>query len=256
MSALVAAMRAAMQEALELSPDGMDWRDKGGRERVDLVTQGDLLVDARIADVLDRLHPGVPLVSEERPWPEGAGEGDCFVLDPIDGTHNFASGMPWWGISLARVSGSEVQEAWLLEAPAGRLYHATRTGPVTCEGEPICVTARPARLSLASVGLHTQVVPLLVHSDGFSGVRVLGSHAVSLAWSAAGRFALHAGRGYVWDVAAGYLLIERAGGRICRFDGSERQLWDHDFALAGAPQAVDVALEALARGDMRLPGTS
>lgn len=253
MNPVADAMRAAMAEALDLSHQSLTWRDKGGRDRVDLVTEGDLLVDGRIGDALDALHPGVPLVSEERPWPEGAGEGDCFVLDPIDGTHNFAAGMPWWGISLARVSGSEVQEAWLLEAPAGRLYHASRGGPATCEGEVIEVTARPPRLTLASVGLSSRVVPLLVHSEGFSGVRVLGSHAVSLAWAAAGRFALHAGRGYVWDVAAGYLLIERAGGRICRFDGRPRALWDHDYALAGAPQAVDAALETLASGGMTSP---
>ena len=242
-------LRSALSDALPIFDRGVQsWgnkRPEGQPGGVDLVTEADLLVDRLVTDGLDRLHPGVPVVSEEREPAPGAREGECFVLDPIDGTHNFAAGMPWWGISLARVRGEELLEAWVLEAPAGTLYHAVRKGAATRDGEPIRVTAQPPRHCLVSVGLSEAVVPLLLRSDAFSGVRVLGSHALSLAWSAAGRFGLHAGRGHPWDVAAGYLILERAGGCVCTFAGERRDLWTRDYALAGAPQAVDTALALL-----------
>ncbi len=244
-----ALLRGALTQALGVFERGVQrWDDKrpaGQPGGVDLVTEADLLVDRVVSEGLDALHPGVVVVSEEQEVPPAEERGDCFVLDPIDGTHNFAAGMPWWGISLARVQGDEPVEAWILEAPGGVLWHATRTGPATREGVVVSVTDRPSRLCVASVGLSQEVVPLLIRSDAFSGVRVLGSHALSLAWSAGGRFGLHAGRGMPWDVAAGYLILERAGGRICTFDGGHRPLWGRQHALTGAPQAVQTALEIL-----------
>ncbi len=244
-----AILRGAFAEVRPIFERGVErWRDKrpaGQPGGVDLVTEADLLVDRRVTDALDALFPGIPVISEERDAPPGAKEGDCFVLDPIDGTHNFAAGMPWWGISLARVHGDEVLEGWVLEAPTGVLYHAARGGPATRDGEVIRVTPRPSSHSVASVGLSQRVVPILLASHAFSGVRVLGSHALSLAWSASGTFGLHAGRGHPWDVAAGYRILEQAGGRICTFTGEPRRLWSRDHALTGAPQAVETALEIL-----------
>jgi myo-inositol-1(or 4)-monophosphatase len=244
-----ALLRAAMVDAMGVFVRGVSqWRDKrpvGEAGGVDLVTEADLLVDRLVTDGLGALYPGVPVISEEGEQTPEAQAGDCFVLDPIDGTHNFAAGMPWWGISLARVHGDELLEAWILEAPSATLWHATRGGTATREGQTIRVTDRPSKHCVASVGLSQEVVPILLRSDAYSGVRVLGSHALSLAWSSAGRFGLHAGRGHPWDVAAGYLILERAGGRICRFDGDPRPLWSRDHALTGAPQAVDTALEIL-----------
>ena len=242
-------LRGALSDVLPIFERGVqDWGNKrpvGQAGGVDLVTEADLLVDRLVTEGLDALHPGIPVVSEEREPAEGARQGECFVLDPIDGTHNFAAGMPWWGISLGRVRGEELLEGWVLEAPGGALYHARRGGVATRDGEPIRVTEREPRHCFLSVGLSQAVVPLLVRSDVFSGTRVLGSHALSLAWSATGRFGLHAGRGHPWDVAAGYLILERAGGRICTFSGGPRRLWARDYALTGAPQAVDAALALL-----------
>ncbi len=211
---------------------------------VDLVTEADLAVHTLIEEHLARLEPGVPLVSEEGRTERV--DGDCFVLDPIDGTHNFAAGLPAFSISLARVRGERPEEAWLLELPLGRLFRASRTGPATCEGAPIAVTGLEARYTLLSVGLHQAVLPLVAASQRFAGTRVLGTHATSLAWVAQGRLGAHAGRGWPWDLAAGHLLVERAGGRMCRFDGTPRSIWTREHSLAGAPQCVDAALEALA----------
>lgn len=248
MSSVEALLRSAVGAVAELSgASALEVQDKGGDDRhaVDLVTEADLLVDDLVTSGLARLFPGVPVVSEERPLPEVAGRGDCFVLDPIDGTHNFASGLPFWGISLARVEGAEVQEAWILDGVQRQLYSAQRGGRALRDGRPLAVSDKPPELSLISLGLSRKIVPLLLHADRFCGMRMLGSHSLGLALAASGEVGIHAGSGHPWDVAAGYLLLECAGGKVVDFEGRPRPLWETRYALAGAPRVVDLALEIL-----------
>jgi len=252
-------LRRAARKVVPLSGGNLSIRDKnaGGEGAVDLVTDGDLAVDRVVTEGLGRLFPGVPVVSEERPRPEGVEQGDSFILDPVDGTHNFTAGVPWWAISLARVRGAEVEEAWLLNLPAGLLYHAVRGGETTCEGRTLKVTDRSPELCLVSLSLSRRLVPLLLASERFAGLRMMGCHSLALAYAAEGRFGLHASRGWPWDVAAGYLLIERAGGRVVDLEGRPRNLWEHRHALAGAPACVDTVLEILAQApDVQLPSSS
>jgi len=250
MRQVAALLRRAAHEVARLSgQDALTFRDKAEPgEAVDLVTEGDLLVDRIVSDGLAELFPGVPVVSEERPTPDGAGTADVFVLDPVDGTHNFAAGVPWWSISLGRVRGAEVEEGWVLEMPAGRLYHASRNEPATCEGRLLRVTDKPPELALLSMGLSEGVAPLLRGIERFAGARLMGCHSLGLCWSAAGRFGAHASRGWPWDVAGGYVLVERAGGVITTFDGRRRNPWVREYAVAGAPQVVEAALEIVGRG--------
>ena len=77
---------------------------------------------------------------------------------------------------------------------------------------------------------------------------MLGSHATALALAASGELGVHVGRGHPWDVAAGYLLLEEAGGKIAGLRGEERPLWRTQNAVAGAPQIVDMVLEILSSG--------
>ncbi len=241
--------RAGRAVASRAGDDRLTFRDKGagGPGGIELVTECDLLVDEIVTEGLGALFPGVPVLSEERARPEAAGTGDVFVLDPVDGTHNFAAGIPWWAISLARVEGAAIREAWLLQPTSGRLYHATADGPATCDGAPLRVTRRPADRTVLSCALSQRVLPLLVAENTFVANRAMGCASLGLAWAAEGRFGLHAARNHPWDVAAGYLLVERAGGRVVDFDGDPVTLWDHVHTLAGAPQVVGVALDLLRR---------
>lgn len=242
--------RAGREVAARSGDDRLTFRDKaaGLGRGADLVTECDLLVDSIVIEGLAALEPGVPVVSEERPAPSEAGTGDVFVLDPIDGTHNFAAGVPWWGISLGRVVGSELREAWLLEPASGRMYHARAAGPATVDGHPIQVTRRSPAYSLLSVAMSRELLPLLLASDRFVGTRAMGCASLGLAFAAEGRFALHAARNHPWDVAAGYLLVERAGGTVVDLAGRAVSIWEHVPTLAGSPQAVELALEILAGG--------
>ena len=241
-------LRDALSEVRSLAgSDTLMLQDKGGDDRhaVDLVTDADFRVDTLLAEGLSRLFPGVAIVSEERPIPSVAGSGDCLVLDPIDGTHNFAAGLPFWGISLARVQGDEAVEGWILDGPRRQLYHARRGEGAFCGDRKLQVSTRPAELNLLSIGFSREVVPLLLEAHRFCGMRVLGSHALGLALAASGEVGLHAGSGHPWDVAAGYLLLDEAGGKVVNFEGGPRPLWSRQKALAGAPHIVEEALEIL-----------
>ena len=246
-----ALLRSAVAAVEDLcGSDRLELTDKGGDERhaVDLVTQADLRADEIVSEGLARLFPGVPVISEEGDPSVRRGRGDCFLLDPIDGTHNFAAGLPFWAVSLARLSGDEVREAWLLDGPRGHSYRAQRGRGAFRGPQRLSVTQRPPEFCLLSVGLSPQLVPLLLASHRFCGMRVLGSHALGLAYAAAGEVGIHAGSGHPWDVAAGYLLLEEAGGKVVDLQGGNRPIWCNEKALAGAPHIVDLALTILMEG--------
>ncbi len=248
-SPIVSLLRAAGERSLDYWRAGpLEFEDKATGDRgVDLVTEADLAVDRLIAEGLDRLHPGIPVLSEEGAWrpAEGARE-DMFVLDPIDGTHNFAQGTHWWTISLARTRGGLVEEGWLYQPTRGTLWHARRGQGTTRDGEQVRVTTTEPRLGLVSVSLSQEMLPLLLQANRFAGIRALGSHAICLGMVADGSFLMHAGRGYPWDVAAGHLFVQEAGGRVCTLSGDERSLWERVQTLSGAPRSVELALEIFA----------
>lgn len=229
-------------------------RDKsGGVASPDLVSAADLAVNEFVTDGLARLHSGVTLVSEEA---EPMGDDlmgdeppeDAFILDPIDGTHNYLAGSALWTIALARTRGHEVEEAWIHHPPTGQTSHARRGGATTHAGVSVRVSRARPRRGLISVSITRDLMPLLIHSKEFAGVRALGSHAFCLAATARGEFLLHAGGGKPWDIAAGFLLIESAGGRVCDLEGNPCSPFDvRAKSLAGSPDAVQVALDLMHR---------
>ncbi len=180
----------------------------------------DVESQAAAAAVIRRRHPTHALLGEERGLDE-TGEYR-WVIDPIDGTVNFAHGLPYWASSVAvQVEGRTVAGAiWLPDLD--ELYTVTASGPACCNETPIRVSEETElSRSIIYTGMIEQEgdrgVSLRVTERLASAVRklrILGSAAAELCYVAAGR-----GEGYVettihlWDVAAGALLVERAGGR-------------------------------------------
>ncbi|MCO4772340.1 MAG: inositol monophosphatase [Deltaproteobacteria bacterium] len=221
---------------------GLDVSDKAGRGSApDLVSEVDLAVNTVISDGLRALHPGLTIVSEEAEVVHGAPD-DAFVLDPIDGTHNYLAGSSLWTIALARTRGTEVEEAWIYHPPTGELSHASRTETTTHAGQPVQVSAKPPNRGLVSVSLTQELLPLLMHADHFAGIRALGSSAICLAAAARGEFLIHAGGGKPWDVAAGFLLAEQAGGQVVDLAGNARNPFEAKKSITGAPQGIEAAL--------------
>lgn len=180
----------------------------------------DVESQAAAAAVIRRRYPTHALLGEERGLDE-SGEYR-WVIDPIDGTVNFAHGLPYWASSVAvQVEGRTVAGAiWLPDLD--ELYTVTSEGPACCNETPICVS-NETDLSRSIVytgmveeegdrGVSLRVAQRL--ASAVRKLRILGSAAAELCYVAAGK-----GEAYVetsihlWDVAAGALLVERAGGR-------------------------------------------
>ncbi len=169
--------------------------------------------------VIRREFPDHALLGEERGLRE---DGEYrWVIDPIDGTVNFSHGVPYWGNSIAvQHHGRTIAGAVSLPM-LGEIYTATADGPATLNGAPVRVSD--------TAGLDRSIIYTgMIETDGDDGVsmrvtmrlatevqklRILGSAAAELCYVACGR-----GDGYVettihlWDLAAGALFVERAGG--------------------------------------------
>lgn len=210
----------------------------------DIVTEADREVEALIRSRLDAARPDDGFLGEE----SGAGEGTSgitWVVDPIDGTVNYAYGMPTYNVSIAAVRGEPEPGVWealagVVNAPAlGEIFTAAKGhGAWAGETRLAVTTASPAGALLATgfgYDPSTHDGDLATVRRVMSMARDLrrsGSAALDLAYVAAGRLDGYFERGLKpWDLAAGALLVEEAGGRVARLDiESERPM-----LVAGGP---------------------
>lgn len=210
----------------------MDVEYKGGPQ--DLVTEHDLESERIIREGLTGAVPGCAIVGEE-----GGATGDGRVtwhVDPIDGTVNFAHGLAFWCISIAAVVEQRVV-AGVISAPAlGEVFAADLTG-LTVDGRPARARRIERELDSSLISTFPRGLDLATNGDAaltasgeliraYGSVRTLGSGALGLAHVATGRadatLDLHTN---TWDVAAGALMVQLAGGR---YVGCEAGVLDHD----------------------------
>lgn len=202
---------------------------KGDR---DFATSVDLEIESSIKASLATAAPSIPFLGEE-----GGGEDTAealWVLDPIDGTINFARDSPLCTISLSLVVGGQ-PVLGIVDAPLlHERFVARREGGAYLNGGRIAISEvsglREAIVGIADfkVGagsedenrIHVAVVARLARES--LRVRMLGSAALDLAWLAVGRFnATVMLSNLPWDVTAGLLLVREAGGMVYDYDGSD-----------------------------------
>lgn len=200
------------------------WHESRGARKPDgsLITATDLAVQERIASALARDFPGVALLGEEMSQREqerllASGEGALWVLDPLDGTSNYANGFPFFAISLALIEHGETRLGLVLDPVRDECFAAVPGGIATLNGAQIHPTPEPHRLadSLAMMDLKRlppQALPGLFRAGGFGSQRNLGAVALEWCWLACGRFQLYLHGGQkLWDYAAGRLIAREAG---------------------------------------------
>lgn len=221
----------------------------------DWVTEVDLASERAIAAFLAEATPGVPFAGEEG---GGAADGLRWVVDPLDGTTNFIHRFPAVGVSVALVQDRRPL-AGAISAPfLGDVWHAARGAGATWEpagagaAQPCRVSERPAAQAIVATGFpfrHKERLPRYLRAmeaalQRFEDLRRPGAACLDLAWTACGVFdgffelALSA-----WDVAAGGLLVEEAGGIVGDWEGGEDYLAGD--ILAGSPR-VHEALRVIA----------
>lgn len=204
----------------------------------DIVTEADREVEELVRARLAVIRPDDGFLGEEG----GAGEsasGITWVVDPIDGTVNYAYGNPMYAVSIAAVQGEPHPEAWtalagVVYSPVqGEMFRASRGGGAWLGDERLAVNTDFPAGALLGTGFGYDPA---THDPDLAAVRRVmplardlrrsGSAATDLAYVAAGRLDAYFERGLsAWDFAAGALLVSEAGGVLRRYDtGSKRPL--------------------------------
>lgn len=195
-----------------------------------LVTQVDHAIQAQVRDELAGAFPEVGFLGEEMAAEEQrtaltAGESSgLWCLDPLDGTSNFAAGIPIFGLSLALLREGEPQLGVVLDPVREELFTAVRGAGAYCNGHPLSVRRTPRLADCVGVldlkRLPRQTALRLVTDQPFHSQRNFGSSVLEWCWLAAGRvdFYLHGGQN-LWDFAAGALIAQEAGADIATLKG-------------------------------------
>jgi myo-inositol-1(or 4)-monophosphatase len=204
---------------------------------IDIVTEVDRACEAFIVGELGRLFPGDAILAEEGSGKAGAGGGRRkWIVDPLDGTVNYAHGFPFFCCSIALEEGGELAGGVIYDPNRDELFRAARGEGAFRNGERIRVSGA-GRLGEALVATgfayNVREEERLNNLDNFArfvkraqAVRRPGSAAIDLAWLACGRI-----DGFwelflrPWDMAAGVAIIREAGGTVTSFDGSAYDLY-------------------------------
>jgi myo-inositol-1(or 4)-monophosphatase len=208
------AVRQAGDRCLEVARRGFETHIKKDRSPV---TSADLAVNALLHETLRREFPDDGWLSEEGPDDPGRlGRKRVWIVDPIDGTKYFMRGEPTYVIAAALVVGSRPVVAVLLNPATGELFSAVHGQGARLNGEEIR-TRRTATFPL-TILVHPPSLRQgkLAAFEPYAHCRPMGSIAYSLGLLAAGRAdaCVNFERMNEWDVAAGVLLIEEAGGSV------------------------------------------
>jgi len=189
------------------------WEKPGGAGPV---SEGDLAVDRMLREGLTAARPGYGWLSEEsEDDPARLAAHRCFIVDPIDGTRAFIAGEDHWAHSIAVAERGQIVAAVVYLPVLGKLYAASRGQGATFNGRPIRTSARDVADGATVLGAKTNFDPALWPGGMPRLTRNFRpSLAYRLALVAEGRFdAMITFRDtWEWDVAAGCLLVEEAGG--------------------------------------------
>jgi myo-inositol-1(or 4)-monophosphatase len=198
----------------------------------DFVSDADLESESTLRRLLVGAYPDHGFVAEESAPEPGDPNGARFIVDPLDGTANFVHGIPHFAVSIALQRGTRLVAGVVLDVAKGELFMA-EVGSGAWLGRERLSVSKDENLSraLVSTGIphatadaerrHAAYLPMLAATmREAAGIRRFASAAIDLAYVAAGRCAAFFELGLSpWDVAAGVLLVEEAGGKVSRPDG-------------------------------------
>ena len=213
-----------------------------------LVSYVDKEAEKRLVSVLKELVPGSGFITEEGTVKQSSDQEYRWIIDPLDGTTNFLHGLPIFSVSVGLARNNEVVVGCVYDIGRDECYYATKGKGAYCNGERIHVS----KLSTVSESLLATGFPYDQFDKGdvylgiikeflkeSHGIRRLGSAAIDLIYVACGRL-----EGFFefnlnpWDVAAGTLIVQEAGGIVTDFKGGS------DFIFGGELCAANAGIHA------------
>jgi myo-inositol-1(or 4)-monophosphatase len=211
---------------------------------IDLVTEADIAAERLIVERIRSYHPRHAILTEESGdvvTVGDAGSGFKWVIDPLDGTTNYAHGYPCFCVSIALEHDGRVVLGVVYDPTRDEMFAAERGEGATLNGRKLRVSeTSDLNNALLCTGFPYDVRDrgdFARHFRNFimraQSVRRDGSAALDLAYVAAGRFDAFYEEGLrPWDVAAGVLLVEEAGGRVTHYDGSPFRIYQPPIAAS------------------------
>jgi len=208
--------------------------------RADYVSEVDRQAEAEIIKILQHAYPDSSILAEETG--HHAGNDFCWIIDPLDGTTNFLHGLPQFAVSIGLRHKDKLEQAVVFDPYKNELFTASRGGGAHLNERRIRVS-RVQQLEAALLGtgfpfraqanleLWMQILRRFIEQT--SGVRRAGAAALDLAYVACGRFDGFWEFGLKpWDMAAGCLLIQEAGGFVSDLRGGAKH-FDSGNLIAG-----------------------
>ncbi|RMF51643.1 MAG: inositol monophosphatase [Chloroflexota bacterium] len=229
------------------------------KSATDLVTEADRRSEALIAELLLRAYPDHALIGEEGGEQGAAAAPYRWHIDPLDGTTNFARGIPYFAISLALSDAQNVPLLGLVYDPVHEeCFKAVRGGGAWLGRKKLRVsrTRKLADALLASGFPHDKRVNPDNNTEEWAcfvprtqSVRRIGSAALELCYVAAGRLdGYWEARVQTWDVLAGLLMVEESGGRLSNYRGGSEGVYDGAQIVASNGRIHEEMLEVLVLG--------
>lgn len=197
----------------------------------DFVTNRDKEIQDFLIGRLSARFPDAQFVAEEKKNLFD-GKGEYFVIDPIDGTHNFMNGIPICAVCLAYVKDGEVTESFVYNSLMGEMFSASKGNGAYLNGERV--------IRRKSLPLDRSVILV---EDGWLGdkkvirryaacARILGSAEIGICYAGCGRSGAYLSpRLHIWDYAAGMLFAEECGLVVIEKDGSRARLLEPNYIL-------------------------
>lgn len=220
----------------------------------DLVSYVDRETEKLLIQGLSTILPEAQFITEEGTISKFDGQaptqGAYWIIDPLDGTTNFIHGIPIFGISVGLMVDGEMLIGIINEPNRKESFLAIKGGGAFCNGKPIQVSQKQTVAeSLLATGFPYQQFEYIdayltiIHRfmQESHGLRRMGSASIDLAWVACGRF-----EGFFeynlkpWDVAAGVLIVEEAGGKCLDFSGGKDYIFGKQIIAASQPVAEEM----------------
>ena len=211
----------------------------------DFVTAADKRAEEIIFEELNKARPGYSFLMEEGGVVKGTGDAaeNKWIIDPLDGTHNFMHGIPHWCVSIALESKGRVEAAVIYDPVKEETFVAERSGGAWLNGRKRLRVSSRSELDSATIAIgspsmngkkqHIFMSEVNHISLQAPMVRRFGAAALDLCFVAAGRLDGYWERSIKpWDIAAGYLIVKEAGGFVTSIDDEQNPIYN-DQIVAG-----------------------
>ena len=244
-SSVIALMKATAEAVILPRYQSLRAEDIQEKTPGDLVTIADKESEAMLSEGLAKLLTDAAIIGEEACAADPGllrtlGQQLAWIIDPIDGTHNFAHGQPSFAIMIALVDKGEALSGWIYDPLTQRLCTAERGKGAYINGERITARASGSVLPVAGISIHfmdsAQRADCLTRMEGKMTLadipRCAGEQYPRIALGQ-NDIALFE-RTLPWDHVPGALFLEESGGKVARLDGTSYHFWDHAKGLLAA----------------------